>query len=88
MKIIDKQGQDLKVGKAKSALQLKRNANLRKALSEIKKDPASKGKEVQIEWKMESGKDRGVKLGDDIVFRQTSDDVCGDFVPQLHHLKW
>lgn len=84
----------LKVSRAKSALQLRRNANLRRALAALQKDPLGKDKKIEIEWQVEGGsskdrcKDRSVKMNEEVVFLQKVDDDCGIFSPQFAHLTW
>ena len=70
----------VKADRAKTALQMKRNDALRKALLLIQKDARAQGKSPEIEWKLEGTKDRAVKMGGQTVFLQTSSDHCGHFV--------
>ena len=83
----DSDGSTLKFDRAKSAMQLKRNSCLKRALEMIKKDPKSRGLNAEILWKMEGCKDRGVKIGDQIAFQQALDDVAGHFTTDYGHLK-
>ena len=50
-KLEDPHGGELKVDRAKTALQIQRNGALRKAMDSLKKNPAYQGKPVEIDWK-------------------------------------
>jgi len=56
---------------------LKRNSNLKKVADSLKKDKRFQGKHVEISWKEEGSKDRFVKVGTDVAFRQTVADLAG-----------
>ena len=64
----DSTGKKVDVGRAKTALQLKRNASLKQASDVLKKDSRCKGQTVEIAWRVDGvdgarSKDRGVKVG-------------------------
>jgi hypothetical protein len=45
-----------------------------------------KDKSVEIDWLIEGSKDRIVKIGDQVVFRQTSTDIGGEFAVPFDNL--
>ena len=54
---------------------------MRKAEEILKKDVRANGKIVKIEWKFEgSSKDRAVKIGEQVVFLQTLNDLSDHFL--------
>ena len=75
--------QELKVDRAKTAMQRQRNAALRKAEEMLKKNSTFKNKNIEIVWKKADPKDkaREVLVGGETAFRQTIDDVSGFCVP-------
>ena len=68
------------VKRAKTAWQLKRNANLKQVVDRLKKDGKLQGKEPVIAWQLEGTKDRAVKVGDVVAFLQKPTDACGIFL--------
>ena len=84
----NKSGSELKFDKVKPASQLKRNASLRQACDVLKKDSTNVGKQIEIAWQIEGSKDRGVKIANEMVFRQSTEDLVGKFVPAFQHLSW
>ena len=76
----DAVGSNISVGRAKTSLQLKRNGALKQALKLVKQDARAEGKSVEICWLTERSKDRTVKIGDQVVSRQISTDVGGEFL--------
>ena len=68
------------VKRAKTAWQLKRNANLKQAVDRLKKDGKLQGKEPVMAWKLEGTKDRAVNVGDVVAFLQKPTDACGIFL--------
>ena len=79
----DPSGNELKIDRAKTAIQIQRNNHLRKALDILKKDTSCVGKTVEIIWQQEDKKDKSREVWVDKVpaFRQTSDDLSGSFLP-------
>ena len=79
----DPSGNELKIDRAKTAIQIQRNNHLRKALDILKKDTSCAGKTVEIIWQQEDKKDKSREVWVDKVpaFRQTSDDLSGSFLP-------
>ena len=80
----DSTGKKVDVGRAKTALQLKRNASLKQASDVLKKDSRCKGQTVEIAWRVDGvdgarSKDRGVKVGNAMAFLQTEKDMTGQF---------
>jgi len=82
----DAAGGNIAVGRAKTSLQLKRNGALKQAMKLVKQDARAKDKSVEICWLTEGSKDRTVKIGDQVVFRQTSTDIGGEFVAPFQNL--
>ena len=76
------------INRAKTAWQLKRNGYLKKAADALKKDSRAQGKAVNIEWKIEGGKDRSVKIGDQVAFLQNSTDAIGSFVADFQNVSF
>ena len=74
---------ELKIDRAKPAAQLARNSALRRAVDVLKKDVRCSSQEVKIEWFLDdrSNKTREIRVGNKIVFVQTSSDVIGTFLP-------
>ena len=82
--LTDSTGKNVDVGRAKTALQLKRNASLKQAADVLKKDARTKGQTVEIVWRLEEvngarSKDRGVKVGAVMAFVQAEKDITGTF---------
>ena len=75
----DDAGGILKINRAKTNLQLQRNASLKKALTLIKNHAASHKMEVKINWKIEQSKDRSVTAGGTTAFSQSPQDIQGNF---------
>ena len=73
----------MSIYRARAAWQLKRNANLKKVCDVLKKDKRCHGKSVEISWQEEGSKDRLVKVGSDVAFRQTVADLAGKFSPSF-----
>ena len=71
---------EIKVNRAKTAMQLKRNGALQRACDLIKKDRRAQGKSVTIEWKIENSKDRGVKMDGQTIFLQKVTELTGQFL--------
>ena len=69
----------LKVGRAKTSVQMQRNSFLRKALEIIKKDVRFKGKSPEIHWKIDGSRDRTIMSGGQVVFTQTPIEMEGSF---------
>jgi len=82
----DASGKDLKFDRGKTSLQLKRNASLKKARELVLEDEKGKGRDVKIEWQYVGSIDRAVVLGDEQVFLQKKEDMCGTFVAGFSHL--
>ena len=68
-KFHDGNGGTVEVQRAKTSLQLKRNASLAKACDKLKGVDSCKGKSVEIAWKIEGSRDRGVKLDGNLMFK-------------------
>jgi len=83
----DAAGGNISVGRAKTSLQLKRNGALKQAMKLVKQDARAEGKSVEICWLTEGSKDRTVKIGDQVVFRQTSTDIAGEFVAPFQNIR-
>ena len=67
--------------RAKTAIQLKRNACLMKACDLLKKDNRCKNKSVNIVWQKQDGtKDRAVEVDGIPIFNQSISDLTGAFV--------
>jgi len=79
-------GGNISVGRAKTSLQLKRNGALKQALKLIKQDSRASGKSAEICWLIEGSKDRTVKLGDQVVFRQKPTDIGGEFAAPFQNI--
>ena len=79
----------LEVDRAKSQLQLKRNAALRDVEKTLKNDPRTKGKSIAIVWKKTDPKDknREVTVDGKSVFKQTNEDMTGNFLHAFSDLK-
>ena len=82
--LTDSTDKKVDVGRAKTALQLKRNASLKQACDVLKKDTRNKGQTVEIVWHLEEvngarSKDRGVKVGAAMAFVQKEKDMSGTF---------
>ena len=73
---------ELAIDRAKTAFQLQRNNYLRKVSDALKKEPTCKDKPVVIVWQQEDrkDKDRTVTVGNDVAFRQSVEDMHGQFV--------
>ena len=69
----------LKVQRAKTSFQRKRNTSMGNAFEALKKDSRCQNKSVELVWKMDGTKDRGVKVGNDMIFLQTPFDLVGSF---------
>ena len=80
MSLKDGEGNDLKIARAKTNMQLQRNKFMKKAADMIKHHDASKSKNMKVNWKIEGCKDRTVTVGDCDAFRQTSNDIHGTFL--------
>jgi len=79
----------VKVDRAKTSLQMKRNAALRRALDLIKKESVvreSSAVAPEIEWKTEGNKNRSVKFAGRSVFLQKPGDQTGHFIAPFLHL--
>ena len=70
-KLDDGKGGKVGVQRAKTSLQLKRNASLTKACDKLKKDVRCKEASVEIVWKIDGSRDRGVKVNGNFIFRQS-----------------
>ena len=77
--IEDAQGHVITVARAKTAAQLHRNGAMRRALKMIKSHAAARGREPQINWKVENSKDRTIEVDNTIVFSQSPNDIGGIF---------
>ena len=55
-------GDEVSCARAKTSLQLKRNSALQKACETLKKDSRCDNKSVEIAWKIDGSKDRGMKV--------------------------
>ena len=82
----DASGSILKVSRAKSALQLKRNASLRKVADVLKKDDKAKNENVSVEWLVEGSKFREIEVDFVVAFREKPGEMCGSFVAPFSHL--
>ena len=80
-------GAILNIDRAKTKLQLQRNACLCEAADILKKDKKYAGKKIEIIWKnAESGnKNREVKVGDQIAFSQEISDLKRSFSASFDH---
>ena len=76
----------IKVKRAKTNLQMNRNNTLYRIQDFLKKEPSTKSKSIEIIWKMDGSKDRGVKVGDDMAFVQKSTDLSGSFLAPFQNL--
>ena len=79
---------ELKIDRAKTALQLSRNSVLRRAADVLKKDARCKNKEIKIEWRLKDSKDkaREVQVDGVTVFRQLVDEPSGCFLGSFSDL--
>ena len=79
---------ELKIDRAKTALQLSRNSVLRRAADVLKKDARCKNQDVQIEWLLKDSKDKAREIHVDGVpaFRQLIDDSSGSFLGSFSDL--
>ena len=75
----DSTGAVLKIDRAKTSQQLKRNGALQKASDLLKKDPKTKNKEVKIVWQITGQKTRAVAVEDENVLVQEITDMTGKF---------
>ena len=75
----DSQGNTIDIKRAKTSWQLKRNAALKSACDLLKKDSRCKDKSVEISWKIDSSKNRSVKVDGEIIFQQCPSDCSGNF---------
>jgi len=82
----DVSGNILSMARAKSSLQLKRNAALRRASTMIEKDAKAKDKEVKIEWLLEGSKKRVITVAGQEAFAQEYQDTEGEFLAPFQHL--
>ena len=73
----------LSVGRAKTAIQKKRNDALHRASDGLKKDDRSKKESITITWQIEGTKDRTVLVDGVQVFLQKVTDLTGSFLPPL-----
>ena len=80
-KFDDGKGNQISCSRAKTSMQLKRNNSLTKVADDLKKDSRCRGKAVEIAWKMDGSKDRGVKIEGIVVFLQSSSDCVGKYLP-------
>ena len=78
-KLEDGAGGQVTATRAKTAVQLKRNHCLQNVADKAKTDQRCNGKHVEIAWKIEGGKDRGVKVDGRLIFLQTPVDILGKF---------
>ena len=78
----------LNIDRVKSQIQLKRNTALRDVLMKIKNDSRNKNKSCEIIWKKSDpkNKDREIHVDNVPVFRQSSIDVQGIFLPPFENL--
>ena len=76
----------LKVARAKTSTQLKRNSCLTRAADILKKDGRNNGKTVEICWKVDGSKDRQVQVAGQVAFSQTSSDLAGRFLAPFEAL--
>ena len=77
IKLSDTAAGDVSVTRAKTAFQLKRNSSFMKACDELKKDARCRGKTMEIAWKIDGTKDRGIKSDGQLIFLQTPEDTTG-----------
>ena len=79
---------ELKIDRAKTALQLSRNSVLRRAADVLKKDARCKNQDVQIEWLLKDSKDKAREIHVDGMpaFRQLIDDSSGNFLGSFSDL--
>ena len=80
----DDLGAEIIVQRAKSAVQRKRNAALLQVADLLKKKTASEGATVEILWQIKEPdgaktKDRGVQVGNTVVFKQGPTEMTGRF---------
>ena len=61
-------------------MQLKLNGALHQAVDTLKKDERCANKSIEISWKADGTKDRGVKVDGRMAFHQTSNDIVGRFL--------
>ena len=64
---------------AKTEWQRKRNANLQKAETVLKKDLRTQGQVCKIAWQMPGNKQRAVTVGDVVAFVQEVGEQSGKF---------
>ena len=65
--------------RAQTSFQRKRNETLTRFCDKMKLDSRCSGKTVEITWKIEGNKDRGVKVDGALVFLQSPHDISGQF---------
>ena len=76
----------IKIKRAKTNLQMNRNNTLYRMQEFFKNEPSTKSKPIEIVWKMEGSKDRGVKVGGDMAFVQKTTDLSGSFLAPFQNL--
>ena len=79
---------DLKIDRAKTQMQLKRNSSLRDALAKFKADSRNKKENIEIIWKKSDPKDksREIMVEKDDGFQQDINDLVGSFVAPFDNL--
>ena len=72
----------IKIGRAKTNLQMNRNNMLYRVEDFFKKDSSTKSKSIKIIWQMEDrkNKDRGVEVDGMMAFVQSNSDLSGKFL--------
>ena len=78
---------NIKFAYAKTKRQLRRNWCINQAKRVLEKDSSTQNKQIHIEWKVGNDKSkRLVKVGDDVAFQQSGDDLSGSFSAAFSHL--
>ena len=77
---------DIACARAKTSMQLKRNGSLQKVQERLKNEVRCAGKSIEICWKTEGSKDRGVKVDGRMVFLQNPKEITGSFLAPLQDL--
>ena len=78
-KLEDGKGGTCDIQRAKTSFQRKRNDALTRLCDKLKLDQKCAGKTVEIAWKIEGTKDRGVKVDGAVIFLQSPLDAAGQF---------
>ena len=79
----------LEITRAKTQIQLSRNAALRQAEEILNKDSRIKNKKEEVIWQKEDKKNRTreVHVDSRIIFIQSKDDLTGNFLDEFANLR-